>query len=179
MTSHHHVRGIDFPTLMLRDALDLSVLIEEEARYRYEEFAEQMDLHRTPDAARFFRFMAENEEKHRVALAERRQELFGDEPVRVTGAMLFDVEAPEYDEARAFMTLREALQSAMRSEVKAAAFFSAALQWVTDPAVRELFSELHAEEEEHQQLVQAQLAKVPPDHDIHPSEFADEPQAID
>lgn len=179
MTTHHKVHGLDFTTLLLRDALDLAVLIEEEARYRYEEFAEQMDLHRTPEAARFFRFMAENEEKHRVALAERRAELFGDEPTRVTRAMLFDIEAPEYDEARAFMTMREALASALRSEEKAAAFFAAALQWVKDPAVKELFTELHAEEEEHQHLVQVQLAKCAPDHAVHPSEFADEPQAID
>ena len=34
---------IDFAMLSLRDALDLGILIEEEARERYEELAAQMD----------------------------------------------------------------------------------------------------------------------------------------
>ena len=68
-------RGIDFATLTLKDALDLAVLVEEEACERYGEFADQMEMHDTPDAARFFRYMIENEEKHRIALAERAWEL--------------------------------------------------------------------------------------------------------
>ncbi|MFO0751333.1 MAG: ferritin family protein [Myxococcota bacterium] len=170
---------IDFATLGLRDALDLAVLVEEEARDRYVELAEQMAAHRTPDAARFFRFMQQNEEKHRVALATRRQALFGAEPVRVTRAMLFDVEAPEYDEVRAFMTLREALGTALRAEEKAGAFFAAALARITDPGVAELFAELAAEEVEHQRLVKVELAKAPPDPEVHPSAFSDPPQTID
>ena len=34
-------RGIDFRALSLKDALDLAVLIEQEAEERYEEFAAQ------------------------------------------------------------------------------------------------------------------------------------------
>src|SRR5206468_1401602 len=60
--------GIDFAALSLKDALDLAVLIEEEAKERYEDLAEQMELHHTPEAARFFRFMASNEEKHHAEL---------------------------------------------------------------------------------------------------------------
>ena len=43
--------GIDFAALSLKDALDLAVLIEEEAKERYEDLAEQMELHHTPEAA--------------------------------------------------------------------------------------------------------------------------------
>ena len=64
-------RGIDFATLTLKDALDLAIRIEEEAYERYGELADQMDLHDTPDAAHFFRFMMANEEKHRAELTER------------------------------------------------------------------------------------------------------------
>ena len=179
MTAIPKIHGIDFATLELRDALDLAVFIEEEARDRYTELAEQMEAHRTPEAARFFRFMAENEEKHRVTLADRRAELFLAEPVRVSSQGLFDIEAPDYDQARAFMTLREALTSSLRSEEKAAAFFAQALPRVTDPAVMALFTELHAEELEHHRLVQEQIAKAPSDPAVHPSEFADEPHSID
>ena len=42
---------IDFASLTLQDALDLAILIEEEAKERYEEFAENLSLHHTPEAA--------------------------------------------------------------------------------------------------------------------------------
>jgi len=167
--------GIDFATLTLQDALDLAILIEEEARERYEEFADQMDLHHTPEAASFFRFMAGNEEKHRAALAARRQARFGAAPPAVTRAMIFDVEAPDYDEARAFMTARAALAAALRSEEKAHAFFVAALPRLTDAEVRTLFAELRDEEVEHQDLIRRQLAAAPPDPEFAADDFADEP----
>ena len=59
---------IDFSSLSLRDTLDLAVAVEEEAKERYDDFAAQMDAHRTEDAAEFFRFMAANEIKHIVVL---------------------------------------------------------------------------------------------------------------
>ena len=168
-------KGIDFAALSLQDALDLAVLIEEEARERYEEFADQMEVHHTPEAASFFRIMAGNEEKHRSELAARRRERFGDAPSSVTRAMLFDVEAPDYDEARAFMTVRAALGAALRSEEKAHAFFVAALPQLKDADVCTLFDELRREEVEHQELVRRELAKAPADPDLSADEFADEP----
>lgn len=170
-------RGIDFGTLSLEDALDLAILIEEEAKERYEEFADQMELHHTPDAAAFFRLMVWNEEKHREELAERRTRLFPDAPSSVTRAMLFDVEAPEYDQARAFMTAREAMQAALVCETKAHAFFVAALPRIQDTDVRGLFEELRDEEVEHQELVKKELAKLPPDPGLRADDFGDEPVA--
>lgn len=170
-------QGIDFEALSLRDALDLAVLIEQEAQERYEEFAHQMDLHRNPEAARFFRFMAENEAKHGAALHERRAELFGSEPVAVKRSMLFDVEAPEYDEARASMNVREAMQAAMRSETKAREFFESALPRVREEGVRALFASLREEEVEHERLVKERLDTLPPDSDVDRDAFADEPVA--
>ena len=85
---------IDFTTLDLQDALDLAILVEEEAQERYVEFVSQMQQHHTPEAAEFFQTMAGNEEKHGEELRKRRQALFGDAPPRVSRAMLWDVEAP-------------------------------------------------------------------------------------
>ena len=169
------IQGIDFARLSLRDALDLAILIEEEAKERYEEFADQMDIHHTPEAAKFFRFMSGNEEKHRAQLAARRAERFRDSPSAVKRTMLFDVEAPEYDEARAFMTARAALQAALRSEKKAHAFFVAALPQLTDAEVKALFEELRDEEVEHQELVEKELAKLPPDPTLPAEDFSDDP----
>jgi rubrerythrin len=168
-------RNIDFATITLMDAVDLAIFIEEEAYDRYSELADQLTQHDTPEAAHFFRLMMANEEKHRAALAERRDLLFGDAACRVTRAMIFDVEAPDYDEVRAFMTLRDALETALRAEQKAHAFFVSALDRVTDPTVRTLFEELAAEEIAHQDLVRRELAKAPPDPAIPTERFADEP----
>lgn len=168
-------KGIDFASLTLRDALDLAVLIEEEAKERYEEFAEQMELHHTPEAALFFRIMSKNEEKHRAELAQRRAQLFKDAPSAVNRNMIFDIEAPDYDEARAFMTPRQALTSALRSEEKAHAFFTGALPQVGDADVKKLFEELRGEEEEHKRMVQEQLARQPADPTLPADDFADEP----
>jgi rubrerythrin len=156
------VMGFDFGALSLMDALDLAVLIEEESKERYLDFAEQMELHYTPEAARFFRFMAECEEKHRAVLAERRVELFDGTPPRVTRGMIFEVEAPEFDEVRVFMSAQEALKVALRAEKRACAFFEEALPRLQNPRARELFEELRDEEVEHQRLVLARLAETLP-----------------
>ncbi|MDR3669901.1 MAG: ferritin family protein [Holophaga sp.] len=169
------VRGIDFTTLSLMDALDLAILIEAEAQERYEEFAAQMEQHRTPEAAGFFRHMAGNEAKHGRELTARRVQRFQDAPRVVTPAMLFDVEAPDYDAARAFMSTRRAMEAALASELKARRFFQAALPTLKDPDVRALFQELRDEEIEHQVLVQAELDKLPPDSGIPDEEFVDPP----
>ena len=170
-------QGIDFATLSLQDALDLAILIEEEAEERYVEFTHQMEAHRTPEAAAFFRFMAGNEARHRVQLFRRRRALFADAPRRVSRAMLWDVEAPDFDEARAFMSPRCAMETALRCEEKAHAFFVAALPRVHDADVRQLFEELRDEEVEHQDLVKKELAKLPPEPALNPDDFEDDPTA--
>jgi rubrerythrin len=170
-------QGIDFHGLSAYDALDLAILIEEEAEERYCEFAQQMEIHHTPDAAAFFRFMAENEARHRADLAERRAEQFGDAPRRVTRSLLWDVEAPDYDEARAFMSPRRAMETALRCEQKARAFFVDALGEIRDPSVRSIFEELRDEETQHEELVRGELAKLPAEAgtDVDPEDFTDEP----
>ncbi len=170
--------GIDFLTLSLRDALDLAVLIEEEARDRYEELADQLTAHHTPDAAKFFRKMSRIEELHRKQLYDRRHADFDDEETSVTASMLYDIEAPEYDTVRAFMTVEQALDIALKSEVKAHAFFVEALKRVTDPAVKALFTELCEEEIEHQNLVKAEMAKLPKEKERSEDDFSDDPVSL-
>lgn len=154
-------QGVDFSKLNLKDALDLAMLIEEEARDRYQELAEQLEMHHTADAAGFFRKMIHIEELHRSALEKRRKEVFGQAPIEVSRAMLFDVEAPEYDGARAEMTVRQALRTALTGEVKAHAFFEQALARIKDPQARALFEELKGEEVEHQQWIRLELERCP------------------
>ncbi len=168
-------RGIDFENLSLKDALDLACLVEEEAEERYLELVHQMEIHRTEDAGAFFKFMAGNEKKHGAELGARRTKLFGDAPRAVTRAMLFDIEAPDYDEARAFMSPKEALLVAMRSEKKAYEFFDAALPHLKDAEVKALFEELRAEEIHHQDLIAKELQKLPDGPSIPLDAFVDDP----
>jgi len=168
---------IDFSKLSLKDALDLAILIEDEAQERYIEFAAQMESHHTAEAAKFFRFMAHNEAKHGEELGVRRKELFGDEPMNVDRSMLWDVEAPDFDEARAFMSIQQALEVAMAAEVKAFEYFDSALPEVKDPGVKELFAELREEEIEHQDLVKQEMSKAGAAEGFDPNDFGDEPTA--
>ncbi len=168
---------LDFEKLSLRDALDLAILIEEEAGERYLEFAQQMENQHTTEAARFFRTMVANENKHGEELAERRRALFGEEPRRVDRSLLWDVEAPEYEKARAFMSDREALEVALESERKAQAFFAEAMKHVSDLDVKRLFTQLREEEVLHEKLVAREMSRLAPPSDIDPSDYADEPVA--
>ena len=166
---------LDFAKLSLQDALDLAILIEEEAQERYEEFTANLELHHTPDAAHFFATMAGNEAKHGADLLARRRALFGDAPTRVSRDMLWDVEAPDFDQSRMFMTARKAMDVALACEVKAHDYFDAALAHVQDADVRTLFEELREEEAEHQALVRAVMAKVPEDSSVDAGFEPDEP----
>lgn len=171
-------RNLDPSRLTLKDALDLAILIEDEARDRYEEFAHQMEIHHTEEAASFFRFMAVNEARHGSELRERRLRLFGDEPTTVDPDSGYEVEAPEYQEARAFMSVREAMEVALAAERKAWAFFDAALREISDPEVRQLFEELREEEVEHQEMVLEQLGKLPEAPEADPEDYVDPPRQL-
>lgn len=172
-------RNLDFSKLTAMDAMDLAVLIEEEARDRYQEFADQLRTHHTPGAAGFFEKMARVEELHRVALAARRHATFGTAPTKVTRSQIFDIEAPEYDAARAAMSLRRALETCLESELKAYGFFDKAISQLGDPEAIALFKELRAEELEHRQLVEAEIARLPPDDPGNAKDYEDEPNSED
>jgi rubrerythrin len=165
---------IDFANLSIKDALDLAILVEEEAEERYRELADNLEFHNTKDAARFFRFMVTCEAKHGEELSAKRQEMFADQPVTVDRSMLWDVEAPGFEVAKSFMTIQEALDVALAAETKAFEFFDGALPEVEDPEVRELFTELRQEEVEHMQMVREQMKKIPDGDEFSPDDFADE-----
>jgi rubrerythrin len=169
--------SIDFAKLDLQDALDLAILVEEEAQERYLDFVDQMEKHHTPQAAEFFRAMARNEQKHGDELRARRRSLFGDTPRRVQRSMLWDVEAPDYDEPRAFMSARRAMEVALRAEIKAHEFFVRAIPHVAQADVKSLFQELRDEEVLHQSLVREAMRSLPPGPEPDEEGYEDEPVA--
>jgi rubrerythrin len=158
--------NLDFSSLDLVDALDLAIMIEVEALERYKFFAKQIGHRFSGDAASIFQSMARNEEKHGRQLLERRQKLFGDAPPRISRTAIFDVEAPEVGAPRWNMSPLKAFQLALASEEKAYWFYDEALKHVTDPTVRELFSELRDEETEHVRMVKEAIEALPPGSDV-------------
>jgi rubrerythrin len=168
---------IDFARLTPQDALDLAILVEEEAQERYLEFVDQMEKHHTREAAEFFAAMARNEQKHGEELRARRRALFGDAPTRMKRSMLWDVEAPDYDQSRAFMSAREAMKVALASETKAHEFFVRAIPHVADAEVKKLFQELRDEEVLHQSLVREAMRSLPEEEEPDPGDYEDEPVA--
>jgi rubrerythrin len=171
------VAAIDFAQLSLQDALDLAILVEDEAQERYLEFVDQMEQHHTAEAARFFAVMARNEQKHGNDLRSRRRALFGDTAARVKRSQLWDVEAPDYDQPRAFMSARRAMEVALASETKAHEFFVHALPHIADAEVRALFEELRDEEVLHQSLVREAMQALPAESPADPGDYEDPPVA--
>jgi rubrerythrin len=166
---------LDLTTLSLQDALDLAVLIEEEAYKRYTLFT---NLLGRGGSGSFFASMAENEKRHGDQLSDRRRAMFGDAPARVSLADLFDVEAPEVGAPRRSMSLLQAHELAKSSEQKAYDFYNEALPGITDPDVRTLFVELRDEETEHVRMIDEAIAKLPPNANIELEFDLDESPAL-
>jgi rubrerythrin len=166
--------ALDLTTLELRDALDLAILIEEEARQRYTEFSKQVGGRYPGDAAEMFAQMASYEALHGAQLQARRRSLFHDQPGRMTLDMLDDVEAPDRGAPRVFMSARQALEVAVEAERKAFLFFDQAQKQVKDPGVKALFLELRDEERSHEKMLLDKLKGLPKGPDLTEEE-ADAP----
>ena len=166
---------IDLSRVTLRDAYDLAILIEEEAAERYEELASQLELHHTPEAAAFFHTMAEDKAAHVDTLREQRFGLFPHTPCRVCASQVLGVKAPDYDDVRAFMTLRQAMETAVHADKRADTFWCSAAERTMDAEARELFRELHAEETREEERVKTCLCALPPEPALRADDVADEP----
>ena len=152
---------VDFASLTLMDALDVAILMEDEARERYAQFTGIVGGRYAGDASDVFTIMATHEAKHGTHLAERRLRLFGQAPRTVTRDMLYQVEAPDLGSPRVFMSARQAFEVAAASERKAREFFEEALRAARDPEVRGLFAELRDEEAQHEAFIRTRLEALP------------------
>jgi len=152
---------LDLSKLSLMDALDLAKLIEMEACHRYQMFATQLGHTGGYDAGAFFKTMVENEAKHGQELETRRKALFGDTPAKLTLDDLYDVEAPDMGAPHRGMSLVDAFKIGLAAEQKAHDFYDVALSGITDPEVRELFTELRDEETEHVEMLKEQMTRLP------------------
>ena len=150
--------SLDLSKLSLMDALDLAILIEEEAHQRYKMFASQLGGY---GAGAFFASMAENEAKHGTDLLAQRMALFGKTPMKLKLDDLYDVEAPDMGAPHRGMSTIQAFEVGLAAEKKAYDFYDMALPGITDSEVRTLFTELRDEESEHVEMLREEMAKLP------------------
>ncbi|HUK66315.1 MAG TPA: ferritin family protein [Anaeromyxobacteraceae bacterium] len=153
--------GFDFSTLTLKDALDLAIEVEEEARKRYEEFSVIVTGEDEQEATEAFRMMMGNEAKHGRELTARREVLFGSAPARPPPHLAAEVEAPDRGAPGHAMSAEQALAIALASEERAYRFYDRALPFVFDLDVRRLFEELREEELKHRRYLEERLRALP------------------
>ena len=135
--------------------------MEAEAQARYEELARRMDAHPKPDLADFFRKMALIEQKHIDQVSEM-VEALELPPLDDTAVAWTPGGAPETmsEDVAAFEGPRQALAEAMRDEEQAVAFFEDVAARTSDQSVRDMATELAAEERHHVALLRNWLARV-------------------
>ncbi|MDH4188727.1 MAG: ferritin family protein [Betaproteobacteria bacterium] len=145
-----------------REFLAQARAMEQEAAERYDELADQMDVHNNVEVAALFRKMAEIERKHAVRVLGS----FPDTPSSSLAPSLAigQPEMPETvptSEVHYLMPPYRALMLALESEQRAQSFFARIARTTRDARVRAAARELADEEREHVRLVKEWMKKVP------------------
>ena len=144
---------VDFSRMDGRDALDIAIVIEDEAQLAYEHLADWVKGDGNIEAADFFKRMAVREKRHKDEITARRAELFGDVPARHDEAAPWEAEVPDYESLGREVSLEEAFNVAMGAETRAHDFYAEALDYIEEPSVVELFDWLRKAEIEHQRML--------------------------
>ncbi len=158
----------------VEDLLAHARTMEVEAAERYDDLADQMEVHNNHEVARLFRKLAEIEAKHIAAVEAMGDGL--DLPELKPWEHAWEGESPEateVDEAHYLMTPYHVISIALFHEKKAVDFFENVVENSVDPKLREMAEGLAEEEREHVRLLEEWLVRFPPpeddwDHDPDP-----------
>lgn len=156
-----------------------ALVMELDAAQRYNEFADMMETHNSPEVADLFRKMAVIEGKHATQIMAEMG--WKEAPTQTTTPVLEGFEAPEsapIDDVHYLMQPWHVLQLALANEERAERFFAHLASVATVESVRKAALELQEEEREHVDLVKAWMLKVPQpdsnwDHDPDPPRYDD------
>ncbi len=136
-----------------------ALAMEQEAAERYDELADQMEVHNNEEVAKLFRKMADVERKHSERVLGK---MPGKAPPRrppiAPGEM---PESVPTGEAHYLMPAYRALELALESEQRAEKFFDSAARSTRDARVRAAATEMAAEEREHVRLIKEWMQRVP------------------
>ena len=153
------------PIGSLPELLAYALEIEREATARYEELADQMEVHHNGEVAALFHRLAGYEREHANEIEARIGAL--NLPARAAWEYRWvDPESPEeapYDGAHYLMTVRQALELALVNERRARDFYEGLATSMTDPEARALAAIFVDEERQHVLYVEEALAKAPAD----------------
>ena len=109
-----------------------------------------------------FQEMADAERQHGAELEDRYRQRFGPVPI-ATEEPQEVIEAPDLEDAEAFifdsMTLEQALESGLRAELDAREFYRQQMSRTTDAGLRQTYRELAEFEETHVRLLEEKLAE--------------------
>jgi rubrerythrin len=136
-----------------------ALAMEQEAAERYDELADQMEVHNNAEVAQLFRKMAEVERKHSVrVLGKMPSKAPASRPPITSGEM---PETIPTSEVHYLMPPYRALELALECELRAQTFFERAERSTRDAEVRAAAREMAEEEREHVRLIQEWMQRVP------------------
>lgn len=157
----------------LADLLGAAHAIEDEARIRYGELADQLETHNNPEVAALFRRMAEIEALHAANILALAAETAT--PLAAAGAAVPGRdEGPETAPPSAvhyLMTPHHALSIMLKNEQRAFRFYDDITRTAPSAKVRALARRLAKEEKGHIRLAREWLARFPPP----PSDWNEDP----
>lgn len=137
--------------------------MEIEAQDRYTYLADLMEVHNNPDLVKLFRKLSWVEGLHAKHILEQMGEEDDKDPqpheLKWEGGE--SPEAFDLAEADYLMSPNGALKLALEAEKNAYKFFADIVETTTDADMKTLAVEFAAEEKEHVELMQAELAKYP------------------
>lgn len=135
-----------------------ALAMEQEAAERYDELADQMEVHNNTEVAKLFRKMAEVERKHSARVLGKVPGEAQAQPPITSGEM---PETIPTSEAHYLMAPYHALELALECEQRAQNFFEEAEHTTRDAKVRAAAREMAAEEREHVRLIKEWMQRVP------------------
>ena len=151
----------------LHELMAQACAFEREAVERYTEFADVLETHNNREAAALFRQLATQESRH----AEELMRSMGWQQPPVPPAQQPAPRGADLQQAHYLMQPWHAVQVALEAEREARDFFAALVQRSDSEEVRRAALRLQAEEQEHIELLQGWLAKLPPP----PPDWAEDP----
>lgn len=167
------------PSAAYADFMVQAYAMENDARDRYTEFADQMEVHNNLDVARLFRKLARIEGLHADTIV--REMGWSKPPARTEAWMWRHSEAPESaapGDLHYLMQPYHALELALESEQRAVSFFSGMTRSTAPAEVKRIAREMAAEEREHVRLIREWMKKFPKpergwDRDLDPPQQSD------
>ena len=149
------------PPQSLDEFMAQAYAMEQEAKQRYSDLADSMEMHNNREVAELFRKMASIEEKHGAQILAEMGWKQAPPAIAPPWEGFESAETVPEEEVHYLMRPWHALQLALNAEKRAERFFAALAENAKVESVRKAALELQQEEAEHVDLIRAWLKKVP------------------